>query len=116
MIAGLDKYFQIARCFRDEDLRADRQPEFSQLDVELSFATPEQVYALIEGLFVRVFRLIGADLSVPFPRLSYAEVMKRYGSDKPDVRIQGNGAARFMSALDGTTFAPYASASATADT
>ncbi|MCM3905215.1 MAG: aspartate--tRNA ligase [Pyrinomonadaceae bacterium] len=113
MIAGLDKYFQIARCFRDEDLRADRQPEFSQLDVELSFATPEQVYALIEGLFARVFRLIGADLSVPFPRLSYAEVMKRYGSDKPDLRIQGMELRDLSSALEGTTFTPYASALAT---
>lgn len=110
MIAGLDKYFQIARCFRDEDLRADRQPEFSQLDVELSFATPEQVYALIEGLFARVFRLIGADLSVPFPRLSYAEVMQRYGSDKPDLRIQGMELRDLSAALEGTTFAPYASA------
>lgn len=113
MIAGLDKYFQIARCFRDEDLRADRQPEFSQLDVELSFATPEQVYALLEGLFVRVFRLIGADLSVPFPRLSYAEVMQRYGSDKPDLRIQGMELRDLSPALAGTTFAPYASALAT---
>jgi aspartyl-tRNA synthetase len=114
MIAGLDKYFQIARCFRDEDLRADRQPEFSQLDVELSFATPEQVYALIEGLFVRVFRLIGADLAVPFPRLTFAEVMQRYGSDKPDLRIQGMELRDLAAPLEGTTFAPYASALATA--
>ncbi|MGI8897148.1 MAG: aspartate--tRNA ligase [Pyrinomonadaceae bacterium] len=113
MIAGLDKYFQIARCFRDEDLRADRQPEFSQLDVELSFASPEHVYALIEGLFARVFRLIGADLLVPFPRLSYAEVMQRYGSDKPDLRIQGMELRDLSPALEGTTFAPYASALAT---
>jgi aspartyl-tRNA synthetase len=113
MIAGLDKYFQIARCFRDEDLRADRQPEFSQLDVELSFATPEQVYGLIEGLFARVFRLIGADLPVPFPRLSYAEVMQRYGSDKPDLRIQGMELRDLSPALAGTTFALYASALAT---
>ncbi len=110
MIAGLDKYFQIARCFRDEDLRADRQPEFSQLDIELSFATPEQVYALIEGLFARVFRLIRADLPVPFPRLSYADVMKRYGSDKPDLRIQGMELRDLSPALAETTFAPYASA------
>ncbi|MBA3355109.1 MAG: aspartate--tRNA ligase [Pyrinomonadaceae bacterium] len=113
MIAGLDKYFQIARCFRDEDLRADRQPEFSQLDVELSFATPAQVYTLIEGLFVRVFRMIGADLPVPFPRLSYAEVMQRYGSDKPDLRIQGMELRDFSPLLVRTTFAPYASALAT---
>jgi aspartyl-tRNA synthetase len=113
MIAGLDKYFQIARCFRDEDLRADRQPEFSQLDVELSFATPEQVYGLIEGLFARVFRLIGADLPVPFPRLSYAEVMQRYGSDKPDLRIQGMELRDLSPALAGTTFALYASPLAT---
>jgi aspartyl-tRNA synthetase len=110
MIAGLDKYFQIARCFRDEDLRADRQPEFSQLDVELSFATTEQIYSLIEGLFQRVFRLIGAELKVPFPRLSYAEVMARYGSDKPDLRITGMELRDLSAALEGTTFAPYATA------
>jgi len=88
MIAGLDKYYQIARCFRDEDLRADRQPEFSQLDVELSFPTLERIYALTEGYFARVFKAtIGVELNVPFPRLTYAEAMRRYGSDKPDVRF-----------------------------
>src|SRR3954469_5469384 len=87
MIAGLDKYYQIARCFRDEDLRADRQPEFSQLDVELSFATTEQVYKLVEGLFARVFKLIDVKLPTPFQRLTYAEAMSRYGSDKPDLRF-----------------------------
>ena len=89
MIAGLDKYFQIARCFRDEDLRADRQPEFTQLDVEMSFATLDQIYSVTEGLFARVFKLIGVDLPVPFPRFTYAEAMRRWGSDKPDLRIEG---------------------------
>lgn len=110
MIAGLDKYFQIARCFRDEDLRADRQPEFTQLDVELSFATSDQVYSLMEGLFQRVFRIIGVQLPVPFPRFSYAEVMRRFGSDKPDLRIPGMEITDLSSALAGTTFPPYASA------
>jgi len=89
MIGGLDKYFQIAHCFRDEDLRADRQPEFTQLDVEISFATLDQVYGLIEGLFASVFKLINVELPVPFPRFTFAEVMGRFGSDKPDLRIQG---------------------------
>jgi aspartyl-tRNA synthetase len=110
MIAGLDKYFQIARCFRDEDLRADRQPEFTQLDLEMSFATLDQIYSVTEGLFARVFRLIGVDLPLPFPRFSYAEAMRRWGSDKPDLRINGMELQDLSPALAGTTFAPYASA------
>jgi aspartyl-tRNA synthetase len=109
MIAGLDKYYQIARCFRDEDLRADRQPEFSQLDVELSFATPDQIYHLVEGLFARIFRLVGVDLQTPFPRYSFADMMRRFGSDKPDLRIPGMELQDFSAALAETTFAPYAS-------
>jgi aspartyl-tRNA synthetase len=89
MIGGLDKYFQIAHCFRDEDLRADRQPEFTQLDVEMSFARLEDIYRLIEGLFASVFKLINVDLPTPFPRFTFAEVMNRWGSDKPDLRIEG---------------------------
>ena len=89
MIGGLDKYFQIAHCFRDEDLRADRQPEFTQLDVEMSFARLEDIYRLIEGLFASVFKLINVDLPTPFPRYSFGEAMNRWGSDKPDLRIQG---------------------------
>jgi len=110
MIAGLDKYYQIARCFRDEDLRADRQPEFSQLDVEMSFATPDQIYTLIEGLFARIFKLIGAELQTPFPRFTYAEVMDRFGSDKPDLRIEGMELRDLSPALAETTFAPFAAA------
>ena len=108
MIAGLDKYYQIARCFRDEDLRADRQPEFSQLDVEMSFATPEQVYKLVEGLFARIFRLIDVELQTPFPRLTFADAMRRFGSDKPDLRIPAE-LQDLSEALAETTFAPYAS-------
>lgn len=114
MIAGLDKYFQIARCFRDEDLRADRQPEFTQLDVEMSFATPEQIYSLIEGLLARVFMLIGVDLELPFPRYSYAEAIQRWGSDKPDLRIQGMELKDLSPALEASDFAPYASVLAAA--
>ncbi|MDQ2936264.1 MAG: aspartate--tRNA ligase [Acidobacteriota bacterium] len=110
MIAGLDKYFQIARCFRDEDLRADRQPEFTQLDVEMSFATLDQIYSVTEGLFARVFKLIGVDLPLPFPRFTYAESMRRWGSDKPDLRIEGMELQDLAGALEGTSFAPYASA------
>jgi aspartyl-tRNA synthetase len=110
MIAGLDKYYQIARCFRDEDLRADRQPEFSQLDVEMSFATPDQIYALVEGLFARVFRLIDVELKIPFPRFTFADVMQRFGSDKPDLRIAGMELKDLSPTLAETTFAPFASA------
>src|SRR5713226_2388622 len=110
MIAGLDKYYQIARCFRGEDLRADRQPDFSQLDVEMTFATPDQIYALVEGLFARVFRLIGVELQTPCPRFTFAEVMQRFGSDKPDLRIEGMELKDLSPALTETTFAPFASA------
>jgi aspartyl-tRNA synthetase len=107
MIAGLDKYFQIARCFRDEDLRADRQPEFTQLDVELSFATLNQIYSLVEGLFARVFRLIGVELPLPFPKYSYAEAINRWGSDKPDLRIKEMELKDLSVALEATEFPPY---------
>lgn len=113
MIAGLDKYFQIARCFRDEDLRADRQPEFTQLDLEMSFATLDQIYSVTEGLFARVFKLIGVELTLPFPRFTYADAMRRWGSDKPDLRIAGMELRDLSGALEGTDFAPYASALST---
>ncbi len=110
MIAGLDRYFQIARCFRDEDLRADRQPEFTQLDVEMSFATLDQIYSLTEGMLARVFKLIGVDLPLPFPRFSFAEAMRRWGSDKPDLRIASMELQDLSASLVDTTFTPYADA------
>ena len=87
MISGFDRYFQIVRCFRDEDLRADRQPEFTQLDLEISFATPDQVFAVIEKVLAAACAEAGVDVKVPFLRLAYAEAMARYGSDKPDTRF-----------------------------
>ena len=86
MISGFDKYFQIVRCFRDEDLRADRQPEFTQIDIEMSFIDREDIYALTEGFVASVFELIGEKVRTPFPRLTYKESMERYGTDKPDLR------------------------------
>ena len=88
MVAGLEKYFQIVKCFRDEDLRADRQPEFTQVDLEMSFIREEQVYELIEGWITRLFQdLLGITLQPPFPRMSYAEAMERFGTDRPDTRF-----------------------------
>ncbi len=89
MVAGIDKYFQIARCFRDEDTRADRQPEFTQLDLEMSFAEEEDILKLVEELFTSLVAVVKPDRCVlkPFPRLTYAEAMARYGTDKPDVRF-----------------------------
>jgi aspartyl-tRNA synthetase len=107
MIAGFDKYYQIARCFRDEDLRADRQPEFTQLDVEMSFANQEMIYRLIEGMFQHVFRLIDVELPEKWPRMTYAEALRRYGSDKPDLRFEME-LQDLSGELAGADFAPFA--------
>ena len=108
MIAGLDKYYQIARCFRDEDLRADRQPEFTQLDIEMSFANQEMVYRTLEGVLAEVFSLVEADFPAKFPRMTYADALNRFGTDKPDLRFEME-LADLSDALKDTDFAPFAS-------
>lgn len=88
MVAGFDRYYQIARCFRDEDLRADRQPEFTQIDIEMTFATSEGIYTIMEALMARVWKgMLNVEVKRPFPRLTFAEAMEKYGSDKPDLRF-----------------------------
>ncbi|MBM0123199.1 aspartate--tRNA ligase [Pimelobacter simplex] len=87
MVAGMERYYQIARCYRDEDFRADRQPEFTQLDIEMSFVTQDDVIALGEQIVAALWKLIGYDVPLPLPRMTYADAMARYGSDKPDLRM-----------------------------
>lgn len=90
MIAGYDKYFQIVRCFRDEDLRADRQPEFTQIDMEMSFIEEDDLFDVIERMIQHVFKhVLGVDITIPFERLNYADVMKQHGTDRPDLRAPG---------------------------
>jgi aspartyl-tRNA synthetase len=87
MVSGFEKYFQIVRCFRDEDLRADRQPEFTQIDLEMSFPQEEQIFQVIEPLVQKICAVAGCEVNTPFPRLTYAQAMRSYGSDKPDLRV-----------------------------
>jgi aspartyl-tRNA synthetase len=112
MVSGFERYFQIARCFRDEDLRADRQPEFTQIDLEMSFATEDDVFGVVEAVLAAAFGAAGIEAPVPFPRLTYAEAMERYGTDRPDLRyelplvdlgagVAGSGFPPFEKALAG---------------
>ncbi len=88
MVAGLDRYFQLAKCLRDEDLRADRQPEFTQIDLEMSFCTPEDIYTLVEGIMTALWKEAGQPITTPFQRLTYKDSMNTYGTDKPDLRFE----------------------------
>jgi aspartyl-tRNA synthetase len=110
MIAGFDRYFQLARCFRDEDLRADRQPEFTQLDIEMSFVTQEQIFDLLERLMHTLFsEVLNIELPIPFTRLTYREAMDRFGCDKPDLRFALE-LSDLTSALQNTQFKVFRSA------
>jgi len=113
MVAGMERYYQIARCYRDEDFRADRQPEFTQLDVEMSFVDQDDVLALSEEILVALWALVGVELETPFPRLTYAESMARFGTDKPDLRM-GQELVDCTEFFSDTTFrvfqAPYVGA------
>lgn len=109
MVGGMDKYFQIVRCFRDEDLRADRQPEFTQIDIEMSFAQPETVFRVVEPMMAEIFQLTGHQIRTPFPRIPYEEAIARYGTDKPDTRF-GLELVDFSLCLEQTEFPPFRSA------
>ena len=109
MISGLDRYFQIVKCFRDEDLRADRQPEFTQVDLEISFATEDLVFGTLEPLMDRLMRLIGREAPYPFRRLPYSEAIAKYGSDKPDLRC-GMEIVNLSPAFSASPFPPFRSA------
>lgn len=107
MVSGVDRYYQIAKCFRDEDLRADRQPEFTQVDIEMSFVDEEDVRALVEEMYQHIFReTVGYELQIPFPVMTFDEAMERYGSDKPDLRF-GFELRNLSEMLADTTFAPF---------
>ncbi len=106
MVAGFEKYFQIARCFRDEDLRADRQPEFTQIDIEMSFPTEEDVFSVVEPLLADAFDAAGIACRPPFPRLAYSDAMELYGTDRPDLRF-GLPLVRLDAVARGTGFAPF---------
>jgi aspartyl-tRNA synthetase len=114
MVAGLERYFQIARCFRDEDLRRDRQPEFTQIDVEASFIDEEDIYALIEGLFAEIFPPANIPVTTPFPRLTWQEAMDRFGIDRPDTRF-GMELIDITRAAKAIAFDPFRGAAATAN-
>ena len=106
MVAGFEKYFQIARCFRDEDLRADRQFEFTQIDIEISFSTEEDVFEAVEAVLEAAFGAAGIAATRPFPRLTYREAMERYGTDRPDLRYE-LPLTDFSAAVSGSGFAPF---------
>ena len=107
MIAGLDRYFQVARCFRDEDFRHDRQPEFTQIDLEMSFVSEDDVFQVVEGIFAYILsQALGARIETPFPRFTWTEVMHRYGSDKPDLRY-GSGIVDVSEVFSGSGYAIF---------
>ncbi|MDP9169957.1 MAG: aspartate--tRNA ligase, partial [Acidobacteriota bacterium] len=103
MIGGYEKYFQIVRCFRDEDLRADRQPEFTQIDIEMSFPQQETIFSVVEPMLVKICEAAGITVALPFPRLTYAQAMQQYGSDKPDSRVPGMVAVNDLFQGEGLT-------------
>ncbi|MEM6701755.1 MAG: aspartate--tRNA ligase [Acidobacteriota bacterium] len=115
MVSGFERYVQIARCFRDEDLRLDRQPEFTQIDLEMSFIDEEEIYELIEGLFVRLFAHANIEVKTPFRRIPYAEAMLRYGSDSPDLRVDLE-ILDLSATLEGSSFRAFEQVLATGGT